>query len=127
MTSRLDPLPNVAIDALYAGKPVFCFDKACGISDLFKTNRLLAKELVIPYLNVSVLTEKLAEICVDEDKQRLIGGECKKLAEQMLGMSNYIESLEKMGKQMMQEMKKIDEEVFTRSRDLDRYFCFGRD
>lgn len=34
LTSRMDPLPNVAIDALYGGIPVVCFRDAGGIPDL---------------------------------------------------------------------------------------------
>ena len=33
LPSRLDPLPNVAIDALIAGIPVVCFDRTTGIAD----------------------------------------------------------------------------------------------
>ena len=32
MTSRLDPFPNVGIDAMCNGKPMICFDKACGMA-----------------------------------------------------------------------------------------------
>ena len=36
VSSRLDPLPNVAIDAMQASTPVLCFDNACGIAGLLK-------------------------------------------------------------------------------------------
>ena len=36
MTSRLDPLPNVGIDAMNESTPVHCFDNACGIADILK-------------------------------------------------------------------------------------------
>lgn len=36
LTSRLDPLPNVAIDALCAGLPLVCFEKASGFPRLAK-------------------------------------------------------------------------------------------
>lgn len=34
LTSRLDPLPNVAIDAMSESLPVICFDRTTGIADL---------------------------------------------------------------------------------------------
>ncbi len=34
LSSRLDPLPNVSIDALASGLPVVCFDKTTGIVDI---------------------------------------------------------------------------------------------
>ena len=33
LSSRLDPLPNVAIDAMTHGVPVLCFNKTTGIAD----------------------------------------------------------------------------------------------
>ena len=46
MTSRLDPLPNVAIDAMLEAKPVFCFENATGLESLFKTDSLLKTNLM---------------------------------------------------------------------------------
>ena len=34
LSSRLDPLPNVAIDAMLHSKPVLSFEKTSGISDI---------------------------------------------------------------------------------------------
>ena len=50
MTSRLDPLPNVAIDAMYSATPMLCFDKACGLASMLKTVKILEENLVCPYL-----------------------------------------------------------------------------
>ena len=36
LTSRLDPMPNVAIDAALRGMPVICFDGTTGIADLLR-------------------------------------------------------------------------------------------
>ena len=49
MTSRLDPLPNVAIDALSEGTPVHCFDKASGIAYLLSNNSFLTDYLIARY------------------------------------------------------------------------------
>ena len=48
VTSRLDPLPNVAIDALISGTPVMCFDKACGLANLFKEDKNSENLCAIP-------------------------------------------------------------------------------
>jgi hypothetical protein len=36
LSSRLDPLPNVAIDELTMGLPVLCFEKTSGIADFMR-------------------------------------------------------------------------------------------
>ena len=46
LTSRLDPLPNVAIDALCSGLPLICFDEASGFPRL-------AKELDLTQITIS--------------------------------------------------------------------------
>ena len=51
VTSRLDPLPNVAIDALVKGTPVMCFEKACGLESLYKEEEVLEEFLLVPYLD----------------------------------------------------------------------------
>ena len=57
VTSRLDPLPNVAIDALSSGKPVLCFEKACGIADIYKEEKELHSSLVADYLDVENMAD----------------------------------------------------------------------
>lgn len=55
LTSRLDPFPNVSIDALREGIPVACFEGASGFSEFALANDVL-RPLVAPYLDV----EKMA-------------------------------------------------------------------
>ena len=61
MTSRLDPLPNVSIDAMYNGKPMICLDKACGLSSKLKTDTYLGKTIA-GYLNIEEMAERTTEL-----------------------------------------------------------------
>ena len=58
LTSRLDPLPNVAIDAMLAGLPTVCFDKASGIPEILSAADL-SKDCVAQYLDTSEMADKL--------------------------------------------------------------------
>lgn len=40
ITSRLDTLPNVSIDAVCEGIPTLCFDKTTGIAEILKDANL---------------------------------------------------------------------------------------
>ena len=51
LSSRLDPMPNVAIDAMSLGKPVICFDTATGIAEVLTHNPRTA-ECIVPFANV---------------------------------------------------------------------------
>ena len=39
----MDPLPNVAIDAMFAKTPYIALERACGLADLYKNIDLLEK------------------------------------------------------------------------------------
>jgi hypothetical protein len=49
VSSRLDPLPNVAIDAMAHGVPVVCFDKTTGIAEVLE-DAGLSESCVASYL-----------------------------------------------------------------------------
>ena len=61
LPSRLDPLPNVAIDALCQGLPVLCFDKASGIADLLCAAGLRSA-CVAEYIDTNELAEKVLRL-----------------------------------------------------------------
>src|SRR5208337_2528133 len=48
LSSRLDPFPNVAIDAMFAGLPVICFKNGSGVAEML-SNHAGLKRLVVPY------------------------------------------------------------------------------
>ena len=58
LTSRLDPLPNVAIDAMAHGLPVLCFAKTTGIAD-FLIEIGLKENCVAEYLDTADMTKKI--------------------------------------------------------------------
>lgn len=51
LSSRLDPMPNIAIDAMSLGKPVVCFDTATGIAEVLAHNPRTA-ECIVPFANI---------------------------------------------------------------------------
>ena len=55
LTSREDPFPSVALEALAAGIPVFAFDCSGGIPDLVRTDAALGE--VVPYGDVTAMAE----------------------------------------------------------------------
>ena len=62
ITSRLDPLPNVGIDAMLLGKPTLCFEKACGLASLVKTNNYLKKYLIADYLDLDMMAQHVIQV-----------------------------------------------------------------
>ena len=127
MTSRLDPLPNVAIDAMCASKPMFCFDKACGIANLLKNDKKLGDSLVVEYLNTVEMAEKVIDIIRDKEKMNSIAQTVYEQAKNWFNMERYIDQLESIADEIIEEevdiQKKIDY-IFA-SNTVDEEFCYG--
>ena len=65
LTSRMDPLPNVAIDAIWENRHLVCFADAGGIPDLISTlqhNHAYMRGSVVPLLDVGAMAGRTAEI-----------------------------------------------------------------
>ncbi len=65
LPSRLDPLPNVAIDAMLAGVPVLCFDAATGIADVLRQGDL-ADACLADYLSTADMVRKLQALAASD-------------------------------------------------------------
>lgn len=93
VTSRVDPLPNVAIDAMLFGTPFVYFDKATGIPDVLDTlvgNQKSSYQA--KYLDAKDMASKA---------YKLINGTCESLAldikvksAEMFNFNSYAERLE---------------------------------
>lgn len=92
LTSRLDPLPNVAIDAMVLGLPVLCFDKTTGIADILKRNGL-QEECVAPYLDPHSMANKLIRLASSQEARDKVGEQARSLAAREFNMPRYVEQL----------------------------------
>lgn len=92
LTARLDPLPNVAIDAMVLGLPVLCFDKTTGVADILKRNGL-QEECVAPYLDTHKMAEKIIRLASSQEARDKVGEQVRSLAAREFNMSRYVEQL----------------------------------
>lgn len=93
LTSRLDPLPNVAIDAMDHGLPVLCFDKTTGIADFLNASGL-GDECVAPYLDTAAMAERILSLANSESLREDLGERCRLKSRQYFEMSRYVSRLE---------------------------------
>ncbi len=70
LPSRLDPFPNVAVDALSAGLPVVCFEGATGIAELINDNELSGA--AVPYASTTAAAAALC-LALHEGKSAAAG------------------------------------------------------
>jgi glycosyltransferase involved in cell wall biosynthesis len=94
LTSRLDPLPNVAIDALCNGVPVLCFEKASGIANILEEEGL-GDACVAPFLDVNSMAEKLLKLTESEEILQNTKKKCENLSQARFDMATYVSELER--------------------------------
>lgn len=75
LTSREDPFPLVSIEVAHLGKPIICFDKASGITEIIEKGG----GFVIPYLDVTAMAKKIIWYYSNPDKVITDGEKAKQL------------------------------------------------
>lgn len=91
LSSRLDPLPNVAIDAICEGLPLVCFDKASGIAEVLKENGL-EEQCVADYLDSTDMAQKAVHL-LDDHVGPTVRCALRRIGDQSFSMSRYCEFL----------------------------------
>lgn len=92
LSSRLDPLPNVAIDAMSYALPVLCFEKTTGISDFLKEAGL-ANHCVAHYLDTSDMANKVLELASSPRLLKDVGSRCKTASARYFNLKSYVNKL----------------------------------
>lgn len=92
LSSRLDPLPNVAIDAMSLGIPTICFENVTGIAEFLSTNQE-TRACIIPYLCPSESAKKIIALANSSIELEKISVKVKSVAADNFRMKNYIEKV----------------------------------
>ena len=95
LTSRLDPLPNVAIDAAMQGIPLLCFAETTGIAD-FLEGIQLGKYLVADYLDTADMAAKAIALARSSELRKTVSATLSANAAAQFYMPDYVASLRDM-------------------------------
>ncbi|HEY0329461.1 MAG TPA: rhamnan synthesis F family protein [Rhodopseudomonas sp.] len=96
LSSRLDPLPNVTIDASIHGLPVICFDQASGFAEILLRDPV-AKLTVVPHLDVGAAASVIMELSSDAGLRQRLSEATRALGHATFDMRRYIGQLEDLG------------------------------
>ena len=92
LTSILDPLPGVAIEAMSHSLPVLCFDKASGFPEMFRSAEM-ADCSVVPYLDLDAMAEMAVRLANDRQwRERTIARQ-RRFYESHFDMAKYVRKL----------------------------------
>jgi glycosyltransferase involved in cell wall biosynthesis len=92
ISSRLDPFPNVAMDAALAGVPVVCFGEANGFADWLAEDPRTA-ELAVGYLDTDAAGAALARFLSDPKARHAAGEAVRERGHADFSMKRYMERL----------------------------------
>ncbi|RTZ43165.1 glycosyltransferase [Candidimonas sp. SYP-B2681] len=112
LTSRLDPLPNVAIEALSEGLPLVCFDKATGIADTL-TEEGLGAYCVADYLDTKDFSDKVVALLESAELRETVRKKGLEISASSFDMARYIVQLEELAQQEIERSKQEHADVDT--------------
>ena len=126
VSSRLDPLPNVAIDAMLTGTTVLCFAEACGIANLLEQHPLLHSAGVAPYFDCTTMAKKAVALLRSPQQLKQLGAITREQAQQWFHMPAYIQALINLAGLSSAEVRQeqADLEQLRAQQLLNGSFCF---
>ncbi|MGO8942054.1 MAG: rhamnan synthesis F family protein [Syntrophobacteraceae bacterium] len=115
LSSRLDPFPNVAIDAMLAGLPVICFSNGSGVAEML-SNHVDLKRLVVPYADAASAAEVIEQLCNDGSYLQATKTAIRDLALSAFDMDRYVERLDQVADRASLIMRQAEEDAAAISR-----------
>jgi hypothetical protein len=112
LSSRLDPLPNVAIDSAMRGIPVICFENAGGMADLLGDDPA-TRMSVVPYIDVHAAAGLIAKLADDPVTRENLGMATRRLAGKTFDMDRYVRRLDELGRNAAATMDQRSKDFAT--------------
>ncbi|MDQ2137360.1 rhamnan synthesis F family protein [Alcaligenaceae bacterium B3P038] len=95
LSSRLDPLPNVSIDAALQGLPIVCYAEASGMAEILLSTPETSR-LVVPHLDLAEAATEIAALAHDRALSQSLGAAVKRVAKARFNMTRYVAELEQL-------------------------------
>lgn len=127
LSSRLDPMPNVCIDAALRGIPVLCFQNASGFADILQENDI-TRSAVVPYLDYRAAAHLIARLADNQADLQRLGTGTQALARTLFDFERYVSAVEKIGHDAAQKIgqRKNDLETISTDESFDTCLFLGR-
>lgn len=127
LSSKLDPLPLVAQDALFNKLPLVCFEGASGIPEYIGGDPE-ASFGVAPYLDVEAAAEKILRLAGDRELRKKTGEAGRRIATRIFDQAEYFSQLNKLGlKAAAEKRDEIQDRRTIRESDcFDVSFAYPR-
>jgi glycosyltransferase involved in cell wall biosynthesis len=118
LASRLDPQPNVGIDAVTRGIPTVCFEGASGTAEV-----LLAdpdtRSLVVPHLDVCAAADVIERLARDPADYARMRAATARVGGAAYDMASYIRLIEQCGRSAAAALHAEDLQTLAQARVVD--------
>ena len=124
LSSRLDPQPNVGIDAMTYGIPTVCFDGAAGTAEILSADPA-TRHLVVPHLDAHAAAEIICGLAERRDDLGPLRSEVARVAKAAFNMPAYVDALDAMGRKAAAQSRPEDVRILVESSVIDPTFVFA--
>lgn len=107
LSSRLDPQPNVGIDAMTYGIPTVCFEGGAGTAEILGADPA-TRHLVVPHLDAHAAAQLICSLADRRDDLGALRGEVERVAKAAFNMPAYVEALDAMGRKAAEQNRPGD-------------------
>ena len=107
VSSRLDSLPNVAIDAMLRGIPAICFQNATGLAEILADD-VTTRDLVVPYIDIAGAARLILELAADPARLRRLSAAVKAKAQTTFDMDRYVGAIDRLGQAAAHDWAEIE-------------------
>ncbi|CAN7443504.1 rhamnan synthesis F family protein [Paraburkholderia hospita] len=123
ISSRLDPLPNIALDAATAGLPVLSFEQATGVAENFMGDPQL-EQCVLPFLDIDETARRIVALYNSPTARQLLSQRTTALAAARFDMSSYVASLVDLSRpgRRLVEQERVDTQALLAGSDFADWF-----
>lgn len=127
ISSRIDPLPNVGIDAMAKGLPIICFEGASGFSEIL-SGHTVTNSMIARYANVEQAAQIIRRVADDRSSLDEAGRELSARAAFLFDMPRYVEKIDALGRDAISEIDQADKDMneIAAANVFDKFFCFGQ-
>jgi glycosyltransferase involved in cell wall biosynthesis len=112
LSSRLDPFPNVAVDALRRGMPLVCFAGASGVAEVL-AEEPACRELVVPYAAIDVAAARILELGENSAYRQRISAGIRAFATRAFDMQTYTDRIDEFGRGAVAIRRQASEDAAT--------------
>lgn len=112
LSSRLDPLPNVAVDSLIAGIPVVCFERTTGIADFLIENGL-GETCVARYLDTGDMAGKVLALASNDAAREDVVKRGQRAATTTFDFARYVAHLDEIASQTTSYTEQVGDDRAT--------------